>query len=381
MTALKRVELPSNFGVNVFNMNKLKGGKFSEIIYRFLNPFNVLSRLKFRAAVDIGALHEIPSQLNPLAASKNGSLVAYADKNLVRIFSQLGSYTLEGKHAITCLGFITDRVLVTGNINGDIEVFNLTVSDPIYEAKCVYKFNCGSEQGIIPVLVASDRNETTFQVVLNRGKCMLIFDTIACVSGNTDESEVSPTIVDLLQDQPVIDGDCLNDILATVSLSSVFITDSRTHKAVSFNIEAPARCIWASDIGHLFIINQEGEVIDCAWSEGLVGVSTFPKSIKSKPASVERAGLVVDPQIVDIRENRLVTVENNDLFVYSRKQTGNDKQYPVSPIVSEFDIEKQLPIRINPGEEVVSVRICDAKTVCVITRGAENRLRAEYVQI
>ena len=381
MTVLKRVELPSNFGVNVLNLNKVKGGRINDLLSRVLNPFNVANRLQFRSAVDIGGLAETVSLTNPIAVSPDGKLTAFAHKNQIHLFSQVGSYILEQAHQVTCLGFVAGKVLVTGNDDGDVEVFILTVKEPIFEAKCVYKFSCGRDSGIFPILIASDEHESTFQVVLSRGKCMLVFDTIACISGNTDESTVAPAIVDLLQQQPVTDGDCMSGLLATIALNSVFVTNTASHKAISFNIESPTRCLWASDIGHLFIVTQAGEVLDCAWSDGLIGVSTFPKAINSKPASIENTGLVVDPELVDIGQNKLVTISNGDLFVYQRKQAGNERQYPVSPISSEFLLDKQLPIRINPGEEVAALCLCDMNTVCVIATSGGNSFRAVHATI
>ena len=173
----------------------------------------------------------------------------------------------------------------------------------------------------------------------------------------------------------------MKSFLATLNLNSVTITDTASHKAISFDVDQPLRCAWASDIGHLFVVNQEGEVIECAWSDGLVAVSSFPRSISSKPSSIEKTGLTVDPDRFDLRENKIVTIEKEHLSIYTRKQAGNEKQFPVSPIISEFVLEKQLPVRTAPGEEIIAVKMTDARNVCVVARDMNSKLRPVYVAI
>ena len=381
MAVLTRVELPPTFGVNVLDLGRFKGGRIGETLSRILNPFNVLSRLQFRATVDSGTPPEV-SESNRRVVSC-GSLVAYADiamDSAVHVFSQAGAFKLELKDTVTCIGFAADRVLVTGTVTGGIEVWFLTIKDPIFEAKCVYKINCGGPN-IVPTLITSDIQGQIFQVVLNKGKCMLLFDSIACISGNTDEASVAPVIVDLLQQRPIVDGDCMQFFLATLSLTSVTVTDVASHKAISFDVEMPLRCAWASDIGHLFIVNEAGEVIDCAWSDGLVDVSSFPRTVNGRPSSVEKTGLIVDPDRFDIKDNKIVTVENGEILVYSRRQAGNEKQFPVSPIVCEFALDKQLPVRMSPGDAIIAVRMPDTRSVCVVVRDTNNRVRPVYIAI
>lgn len=377
MTELKRVELPPTFGVNVVDLARLKGGKLQELISRVVNPFDVVSRLKFRASVDVSGLPDSPEPR--IMISSNHDLVAYCENDsfTIHLFLPSGSFSLRLEQPCTCLHLLGDGLLVAGNIAGEIELWSLYLGDPILEAKCVYRFNCGPA-GVFPILASSDLD--TFQVVLNRGKCMLIFDTVACASGNTDESSVAPVIADLLQPQPLLNCDSLTGgLLATVGASTVYVTDTRNHKSVSFDCDA-IRCMSSQDLGHLFLVTSQGELVDCAWSQGLVGVSTFIKNVDSKPSSVERVDITVDPLRVDLVGSRLITATENDLLVYSVKRTANQNQYPVSPVVTEFDLEKQLPIRKSIEEQVVSVKIC-GRNACVITKSSNNEVKAVYVPL
>jgi hypothetical protein len=377
MTQLQRVEVPPNFGVNVFDMNRLKGGKVNEFLSRILNPFSVVSRLQFRAAVDISGISDlIPRRLTVARGALVASAMIGADQ-VVTICAGEQTFSLKFENAVSCIGFVGDRLLLTGTVLGDIELWYLNLTEGINEAKCVYRFHCGSS--LFAVLLGS--NDHTFQVILNRGKCMLVFDTVACVSGNTDESATAPVIVDLLQPPPLTDAESFDALIATVSLTSVTVTDTAEHRSVSWDFEGACRSFWAPIIGHLFLVTENGEVVDCAWSDGLVGVSTVLKAIGGKPASVERTGLVVNPQLVDFKEKSFVTVNDNDLSIYSIK-TGASGRFPISPIVTEFQIEKQVPIRFNAAEEnVVAVKILGNKSCAILVEGPRNKIRAIYVPL
>lgn len=377
MIHLQRVEVAPNFGVNVFDLNRLKGGKLNEIFSRILNPFSVTSRLQFRSAVDMGGLAELqPVRKSVARGSLAASAVVGADQSLT-IFSGTKSFSLQLDSAISCFGFVSDRVVVTGTLSGEILLWLINIAEGINEAKCVYRFSCGSS--LFPILTGA--GEETFQVVLNRGKCMLVFDTVACVSGNTDESTVAPVIVDLLQQQPLIDSSCFGSLLATVSPTSVTVTDSAEHRAVTWDLESCLRSFWAPSIGHLFVVTEAGDVVDCAWSNGLVGVSTVPKTVQGKPSSIEKTGLVVNPKVVDFRERVCVSVHNNDLFVYSMKSSQSG-QFPIAPIVTEFQIDKQVPIKLNSAEdEVVGLEILANRTCAVLIEGPGNKIRTAYMSM
>ena len=379
MTQLKRVELPPTFGVNVANLSALKGGKLQEILSKIITPFDVVSRLKFRATVDVGGLDE-PVLAGP-SISSSRSMVAFANLGsaaVVYFFTETGSFSLSLSHTVTCIHLIDDHLFVSGNSAGEIELWNLRLGDPIFEAKCLYRFSC-NVAGVFPILCSA--SEETFQVILSKGKCMLSFDTIACASGNTDESAVAPVIIDLLQPPPIVFCDSTRDgSLATLSESSVCITNINTHKAISFDVNA-VKCLWANDIGHLYVILASGEVWDCAWSSGLVGVSTVPSCIEEKPSSMEKIDLTVDPARVDLTGNRLVTMEDGNIIIYSRKQGANQKQYPVSPSVTEFELEKQLPVHKSPDEDVLCIKLCGHKFVCVVLKNNIEEYRSYFVTI
>jgi hypothetical protein len=381
MTELNRIELPPNFGVNVLNLEKMKGGKLRELITRILNPFNVNSRIQFRSAIDTGVGVEI-AETSQRFVSK-GSYCAFIHAGVsdkVHIFSNSGSFVLRLSSTVTCVGFVSDRVLVTGTVCGDIEVWYITLSDPIYEAKCVYRYSCGSAS-TFPVLACSDDESRVFQVVLNKGRCMLLFDTVACISGSADESAVAPVIVDLLQQRPIIDGGCMNGFLATLSDNSVCITDTNSHRSFSFDVPSPLRCMWASDIGHLFVVTENEELLDCAWSDGLIGVSSFPKTITSKPSSIQSTGLRVNPDCVDLKGSKLVHLDEGSLAVFSRRQSPNEERHYVSSLISEFHLDKQVPCRLNPGDEAIDVRICDPQNACVAVRDMQGNIRPLYLAI
>jgi hypothetical protein len=374
MSRFNRVEVPPNFGVNLLNLQRIRHGRISEIVASLLNPFNVVSRIKFRAAVDVNGLSEI-TEPYPLTQSL-GSLVAFAkvgSDSSVSITSQYSgmiNHLLPLTGTVSCFTFIGPEMLLTGTTSGDIELWRISNED----AKCLYKFNSGP---VFPVHLASCCGEDSFfAAILSKGKCMLVFDTIACVSGNTDEALFSPVIVDLLQSQYILDCSVFNSLVSSVNGSSVHSTDLKSHTSASWNL--PVECskvFWAPSIGHLFAVAVDGSVIDCSWSNGLVGVSTMP-STNSAPSSVEKTSLLVNPSLVDLKHSILVTIIDNNLLVYSLKSSGNG-QFPTFPIITEFLLDKQVPVNLNNAleETVAGITINDHKSCSIIISDPTSNIR------
>lgn len=205
---------------------------------------------------------------------------------------------------------------------------------------------------------------------------MIVFDTIACVSGNTDEALFSPVIVDLLQSQYILDCSVFNSLVSSVNGSSVHSTDLKSHTSASWNL--PVECsklFWAPSIGHLFAIAVDGSVIDCSWSNGLVGVSTMPGT-NSAPSSVEKTNLVVNPSLVDLKHSILVTIIDNNLLAYSLKSSGNG-QFPTFPIITEFLLDKQVPVNLNYAleESVAGIAINDPESCSIIISDSTSNMR------
>ena len=384
MISLSRVEVPPNFGVNLVNLNRIRNGKILEIASRVLNPFGVVDRIGFRASIDAAGLSDISPRV---MTTSRGSLVATAAVGVdasVSISMNNTMYKLSLGAIVSCIGFIGDHLLVTGCVNGDLEAWQITVGkDGVHEAKCLYKFNCGKANAY-PLFITA--NQEAFQVILNRGKAMLVFDTVAVVSGNTDESVFSPVIIDLLQSRPVLDCAIFDSLVASLNPASVTVTDTLTHKAVSWEVIDGERCFWSETVGHLFIVTQNGDLVDAAWSNGLVGVSTIPnsRSIASgnKPVSVERTGLSLNPLLVDIRDSFLVTVKGDDLVLYSIKSSRNP-QFPISSIVTEFQLEKQVPIQTNANDQevIIAARLCEKRTCAVLIQNQQGSVRIVNIGI
>jgi hypothetical protein len=112
---------------------------------------------------------------------------------------------------------------------------------------------------------------------------------------------------------------------------------------------------------------------DCAWTNGLVGVSTMPAS-NCAPNSIEKISIGLNPLLVDLKHSKLVTVlEDNNLLVYALKKSGS-LQFPTSPIISEFALEKQVPLSVNT-ESVVGITISDSKNISIVVQDQSSRLR------
>lgn len=366
MAEINRVEVPPNFGINVLNLQRLRLGKFSEYLADFLNPFNVANRVRFRASVDIkGSSDIIPYQ----KTESQSNITTFANigiDSFVSILTESSFHRLPLTNIVSCFTFVGPDLLLTGTTGADIELWRILPE----EAKCLYKFKSSA----FPVHFSSSEN--SFIAILNRGKCMLVFDKISCVSGNTDEALFSPVIVDLLQNQPILHCTSFQSLVASVNGSSIYTTDTSNHASASWNLPEDCCKIFSlRSIGHLLAITLDGSVLDCAWSNGLVGVSTKPSAITA-PTSIERTTLVVNPKLVDCKHSKIVTIIGKDLLVYSLKNYGS-KDSPTFPIVTEFFLEKQVPVNldISMGESAVGISISDSTASVIVIENSDMNLR------
>lgn len=381
MKTMHRIELPPNYGVT--HLGKLKGGRLVELLSKLLDPFNVRDRLGFRALVTGPSGPSATGRISVSSSAWLATAISGADSEVSLFYrSENGheSAKLTLTSAVSALAFVGEQLLVTCTVGGDIELWRLSTDG---EAKCLYKFLC-------PDSVYGTHVTSGFQVILNRGKVLLAFDLIAAVSGNTDESVVSPVVVDLLAAQPIMDSASSGSLIASVNPFSLTVTDMDSHAAVTLD-HTPAnfrRCFWSPHevAGHVFLVTEDGALMDAAWSNGLVGVSAVPTSGSirngNKPASLQRTEISVNPSVVDINFGLVVTCIDNDLLVYSIKKSS-DSQFPISPIVTEFLLEKQVPInlRSDQSEEIISALLADRKTCQVLIQNSHGEMRLIYIVV
>lgn len=376
MKTMHRIELPPNYGVT--QLGNLDGGRLVDLLSKLLDPFSVRDRLGFRALVTGPPGPIVSGRISVTSPTWLATAISRADSE-VSLFNRSENGNDSAKlilaSAVSALAFVGEQLLVTCTVGGDIEMWRLST---YAEAKCLYKFVC-------PDSVYGTNVTSEFQVILNKGKALLAFDLIAAVSGNTDESVVSPVVVDLLAAQPIMDSASSGSLIASVNPFSLTVTDMDSHAAVTIDI-IPAgvrRCFWSPPevAGHVFLVTEDGALMDAAWSNGLVGVAAVPTSgtIRNgnKPTSLQRTEISVHPSVVDINFGLVVTCIDNDLLVYSIKKSSNT-QLPISPIVTEFLLEKQVPINLHSdvGEEIISALLADRKTCQVLIQDSHGEMRS-----
>ena len=254
----------------------------------------------------------------------------------------------------------------------EIEVYKMKSISWTSEIKLLYRV-CLDCAGNYPVVVSGGMS--TFQVILSRGKCCLLFDTMSVISGNTTES---PVIVDLIQ-VGVLDSDVEvnGQLWVSISDDKLVITDLEMNDgSVVVDFVGGRRVFWDRLNSHLLVVDSRGKVYDMSWSNGLVGVATRPE--KGVRPSTRACVCDFDVNLVDFRGNVLVTVVDGELVVYR----GEEKSlyYPISRLVNKFEVERKSGVVVYEGEEIFGVCIVGKSKIGIVLK-KDDKERVKFVDI
>ena len=382
--ASSRIELPTTFGITYLELAKTKSGKFvSLLLDMFLRSMSIVERLSFRTLLDrhVDVTRYIPTTRTSASATHVAACTPFLDAFItVGKLSELTTLCLEFGSKVTCFTFIntpsvlSSSILAVGLVNGDLEVYKINDAGH----KLVYKLQLPNKTHAVSISKGSDKGGRRFQVVLSKGRCILDFDTVAVVSGNTDENAC--TVVEVIHQSTIIDSDVLAEesILATLSDDGrIVVTDMDTGNKVKFEAKSvhdasPSRVLWDQSNGHLLVIDDKsGSITDYSWSNGLVGVATRPthevlaSGIRPENKHEALKDFQVNPKCFDFNNNMVVSVVDNDLHVYSKSEP--DQLYPISPMVHKFVHEKQTHVATN-GETISGITIVSGKKVLIACR-------------
>lgn len=382
MSTSSVIELPQNFGVDFLELAKRQSGKFGQWVLRalFASP-KFVDRIGFRARLD-----PVEPVLTPTAstvASERWIAQCMCNKDtgltLLETKSPFARVNMEFDSVVTSIAFIHSRgVLVVGLLSGDIEVYNIISAT---EIKAIYRLDL---EYTFPVHVAAGSGNSTFQAILGKGKCVLDFDTIAVVSGNT---QVAPTAVDLIQND-IVSCDVLrcSRLLASVSVSGdVVVTCLDSHTSMGFKgTSEPLKCAWEQTTGHLFIFDKSGGVWDCSWNNGLTGVASVPTAYTvragTEPSSISRVDSIerVDPHVVDTKFGLIATVIDCELFIYKLVKHTN-VALDISTPVTQFTLEKR--VKFGSDETPAGVAVLSQNRVAVVFHNTTQKYKLSFTEI
>lgn len=386
------IELPPNYGVNFIELVKRQSGKLGQYLLGvlFAAP-TLIDRVWFRAKLD--PVEPILPPKPCTVSCDRWTAVSVLNQDtgvtLLETRTPFARVQLEFSSVVTTVAFVHSRgVLLVGLLSGEIEVYN--VVSPI-EIKAVYKAHL---KDTFPIQAVSVHNSATFEVILGKGKCALEFDLIATISGNT---QVDPMIVDLIQND-VVSCDVLkiSRLLASVSPNGyTVVTDLDSHTCINFNCLSLGsskqqsnivKCAWDQTNGHLLLIDESGNLINCSWSNGLSGVASVPTadtvSSGSRPSTCQYVTGVeqVDPNMIDLKNGILATIVKNELIVY--KDAASKAAAPnlsISPRALTFGLVKRM--QLGTDEQACGVSILNANRIASIFPGASQKYRVAFTDI
>ena len=387
---MARIELPTNYGMTYLELSKSKSGKFICLLLdMFLRSVSFIERLSLRTLLDrYVSPRSTPKPCAPktdspvrTSSSSNQHVAVsspYNDTSIVigKLSDLNVSTSVEFSSHVSCFSFIQTptvmvaSILVVGLVSGDLEVYK--VSDT--GNKLVYRMKLPEGTHAVGISHGSGKSYR-FQVLLSMGKCVLDFDTVAVVSGNSDD--YTCTVVDLIHQSPMIDCDVLTDESLLASLSAdgrVVVTDLDSGNSVRFtcNFESPSRILWDQATGHLLVADEKsGRIMDFSWSNGLVGVATRPNRDMIErgivPENVHKfsSEINVNTKCMDMWKNTIVSVYDNDLHVYTKSET--ESGYPISQLNPHYVHEKQTHVGTN-REVIVGVIIVSKRKIVMACR-------------
>lgn len=341
------IELPTSFGKTLLNC--LNNGVLLDTVAHYLiNPFQGTS-LSLRAKVDLVAAS---SQSVPTAKFIATSFfVAHA---ILTRDTRIGS----ARFAAPLLAFdLLGDLLVVGLANGCFEIWKKQD-----EWKCLFRYVFPI--GVVPSLIAATME--VIHVVPSKGQCLVSFDTLAALSGQSGE----PVICDLFSRFTEIAA--RDNRVATVGCNTVLVTDWHTQVTQTVHIEHAAKAWWIAN-GHLLVLTNEGTLVDVSWSNGLVGVATRNPKIGVNFAIHQ---IQIDTiKLADCNHGILACIGVNAKIGIYHIELG---RHPVSPVTTALTLLQEEPIST---EDIIAISVMSEHKCAILRTDEDGDMRVEYIKI